>query len=90
MPKPGGASSSPLGGSSWRSCLIVNFSNCCRVCDILLDDDDGSGGVGGALPSPFDSASLDDLAVILLLEDSVGVAEAAVVANSIGGGGDDK
>jgi hypothetical protein len=57
-------------GSNARNSLIVNFSNCCRVCDfgdILLFDADAAGGSGdvvGILPSSssIDSAS-DDLDV---------------------------
>ena len=66
MLKPGASSSL---GSNARNSLIVNFSNCCRVCDfgdILIFDAaaGGSGDVVGILPSSssIDSAS-DDLDV---------------------------
>ena len=95
MLKPGASSSL---GSNARNSLIVNFSNCCRVCDfgdiLLFAAADGSGDVVGILPSSssIDSAS-DDLdvgktakavqgAVILL---PLLLIILAVAANDIGG-----
>ena len=96
MLKPGASSSL---GSNARNSLIVNFSNCCRVCDfgdILIFDAaaGGSGDVVGILPSSssIDSAS-DDLDVGCKTAKAVQGAVIlllliiilAVAANDIGG-----